>query len=182
MLVIHPKDRTTSMLSVLYAGMDARVIVDDCSTKEIGHLLHRASASERIMLLGHGSDKGLFYRHDDTKEDFDRIIVSHTHAYHLRRHSGNIIAVWCNADAFARAEGLHGLFSGMIITELSEAQLYNIATTQDELNRENIKLASRLRALLDENIPLHQIPQRLLEMDDVATPLTNFNYQNFYYL
>lgn len=123
MLVIHPKDKTTAMLSALYEGLGARVI-DDCrSTKEVGRLLHHVSTQERIMLLGHGSDKGLFFREHDCRDEFDRIIVGHSHAYHLRRHGGNIVAVWCNADLFARAEGLHGLFSGMIISEQSEAQL-----------------------------------------------------------
>ena len=77
MLVIPPKDKTTAMLSVLYDGLEAQV-VDDCrSTKEIGHLLHHASTQERIMLLGHGSYKGLFFRADDSKDDFDKIIVGH---------------------------------------------------------------------------------------------------------
>ena len=67
MLVIHPKDKTTAMLLALYEGLGARVI-DDCrSTKEVGRLLHHVSTQERIMLLGHGSDKGLFFREDDSR-------------------------------------------------------------------------------------------------------------------
>ena len=182
MLVIHPKDKTTTMLSALYDGLEAQVIDDYRSTKEMGHLLHHVSTQERIMLLGHGSDKGLFFRKDDSKDEFDKIIVGHSHAYHLRKHGGNIVAVWCNADLFARAEGLHGLFSGMIVSELSEAQLYKIETTQEELDSENVKLARRLRTLLNEGIPLSEIPKRMLAMDDVHSPLTTFNYKNFYYL
>ena len=112
MLVIHPKDKTTAMLSALYDGLEAQVVIDCRSTKEMGHLLRHVSTQERIMLLGHGSDKGLFFRADDSKEGFDKVIVGHSHAYHLRKHGGNIVAVWCNADQFARAESLHGLFSG----------------------------------------------------------------------
>ena len=182
MLVIHPKDKTTAMLSALYDGLEAQVIDDYRSTKEMGHLLHHVSTQERIMLLGHGSDKGLFFRKDDSKDEFDKIIVGHSHAYHLRKHGGNIVAVWCNADLFASAEGLHGLFSGMIVSELSEAQLYKIETTQEGLDSENVKLARRLRTLLDERIPLSEIPKRMLTMDNVHSPLTTFNYKNFYYL
>lgn len=36
-------------------------------------------------------------------------------------------------------EGLHGLFTGMIVSELSEALLYQVETTQEELDRENVK-------------------------------------------
>ena len=79
-------------------------------------------------------------------------------------------------------EGLHGLFSGMIVSELNEALLYQVETTQEELDRENVKLALRLRTLFDEGIPLSEIPERMLAMDDVHSPLTTFNYKNFYYL
>lgn len=167
------------MLSALYDGLGALVVDDYRSTKEIGHLLHHVSTQERIMLLGHGSDKGLFFREDDSKDEFDKVIVGHPHTYHLRKHGGNLVAVWCNADRFARAEGLHGLFSGMIITELYEAEQYRIKTSQDELNRENVKLSLRLRTLLIENTPLSEIPKLLLAMDDVHSPLTTFNYKNF---
>ena len=123
-------------------------MVDDYrSTKEMGHLLRHVSTQERIMLLGHGSGKGLFYRADDSKEGFDKIIVGHPHAYHLRKHGGNIVAVWCNADQFARAEGLHGLFTGMIVSELSEALLYRVETSQEERDCENVKLAMGLSAM-----------------------------------
>ena len=182
MLVIHPKDKTTAMLSALYDGLEAQVVIDYRKTKEMGRLLHHVSTQDRIMLLGHGSDKGLFFRNDDGKNEFDNIIVGHSHAYYLRKHGGNIVAVWCNADQFARAEGLHGLFTGMIVSEISEALLYQVETTQEELDRENVKLARRLRSLLDARIPLSEIPKRMLAMDDVHSPLTTFNYNNFYYL
>ncbi|MBO5427124.1 MAG: hypothetical protein J5996_01705, partial [Prevotella sp.] len=99
--MIHPKDKTTAMLSALYDGLGTHVVADYRSTKEMGHLLHHVSSQERIMLLGHGSEKGLFFRADDSKDEFDKIIVGHSHAYHLRKHGGNIVAVWCNADQFA---------------------------------------------------------------------------------
>ena len=69
----------------------------------------------------------------------------------------------------------------MIVSELSEALLYHVETTQEELDRENVKLACRLRTLLDERIPLSELPKRMLDMDDVHLPLTAFNYKNFYY-
>lgn len=49
----------------------------------------------------------------------------------------------------------------MIVSELNEALLYQVKTTQEELNRENVKLARRLRALIDERIPLSEIPKRI---------------------
>ena len=57
--MIHPKDKTTAMLSALYDGLEAQTVTDYRTTKEMGRLLHHVSTQERIMLLGHGSDKGL---------------------------------------------------------------------------------------------------------------------------
>ena len=93
MLVIHPQDRTTAMLQILYEGLGAHVVANDCSNREMGHLLHHTYMGERIMLLGHGSDKGLFYRKDDTQNGFDKILVGHPQAYMLRRHRGSVIGI-----------------------------------------------------------------------------------------
>lgn len=182
MLVIHPEDRTTTVLSILYEGVDVNVVSGNCSNKEMEHLLHHVSTQEHIMLLGHGSDKGLFYREDDTKNDFDKIIVGHSHAFHLRKHGGNLIGIWCHADRFARAEGLHGLFSGMIISEVQEAEEYGVEVTQDEISASNKVMFCKLRQLLDEHTPLHEIPQKLKAWDDEHTQLSAFNYGNFYVL
>ena len=182
MLVIHPKDKTTDMLRALYNGLDARVLDQSCSNREVKDALNHASCQERILLLGHGSDKGLFSREDEDSEDFDRLIVNHSHTYYLRKHRGSIVGIWCHADIFARKEGLHGLFSGMIITDKKEAEEYGVETTQEELDRENEKLACRLRELLDTCESLHMVPQRIRELDDVDSPLTRFNYSHFYSL
>lgn len=182
MLVIHPQDRTTSMLAELYRGLDVQLLDQRSSNAVVSRSLHHAPKHELIMLLGHGSEDGLFSRLNDEQDYFDRKIVAHQHAYHLRKHGSNILAVWCNADKFAMKEGLHGLFSGMIITEMSEADSYHVATTKEELSVENDKIAKRLRSLLDENVPLCSIPERMLELDDVHSELTEFNYKNFFYL
>lgn len=182
MLVIHPKDRTTSMLSALYEGTEAKVFDAGFTNSDIKHALNHVASNERILLLGHGSDKGLFYRKDDTADGFDGLVISHQHAYYLRKHPCRIIAVWCHANLFAQAEGLHGLFTGMIVSEMGEAFEYGIDTTQEELDRENVKFAQRLRQLLDEGTLLSDIPQRMLELDDVHTPLTEFNYHNIHYI
>lgn len=183
MLIIHPKDRTTAMLSALYEGTsEARLLDCTLSSKAIGQALHHTPCSERITLLGHGCEKGLFWREDDKQPGFDRILVGHPHAFHLRNHGSNIVAVFCNADKFAQSEGLHGLFTGMIISEMSEAEEYGIETTQEELDRENIKFSQRLRPLLDQKVPLSDIPRRMLELDDIHSPMTEFNYDGIFYL
>ncbi len=182
MLVIHPKDRTTVVLSVLYEGTESRIFDQSSSNREIESLLRHCSRQERIMLLGHGSNTGLFSKENDELPDFDRIIVGHPHAYHLRRHNGNIVGVWCHAEMFARKEGLHGLFSGMIISEKSEAEEYGIITLQHIIEESNIVMCRKLRELLDEGCPLSDIPERMRNANPHRSMIDDFNYEKFYYL
>lgn len=182
MLVIHPKDQTTTVLSRLYEGESPKLLTQSQSGHELERSLHHCSRYERIMLLGHGSDKGLFSREDDTTDDFDRILIGHPHAYHLRRHGNNLIGIWCYADQFARKEGLHGLFSGMIISDRYEAEEYGIITLQQHIDDVNETMFSKLRTLLDEGCPLCDIPQKMKELNDSRNLIADFNYNNFFYL
>lgn len=70
----------------------------------------------------------------------------------------------------------------MIISEMSEAEEYGIATTLDEIRSSNRIMFCHLRRLIDEEVPWHEIPTRMKELDDEHTPLSEFNYNNFYYL
>lgn len=183
MIVIHPTDRTTAFLSKLYEGVEHTIVIkDNLSKREMNHILHHTPKTERIMLLGHGCYKGLFWRADDTKPEFDSIVVGHPHSYHLRNHGSNIVAIFCHANLFAEQKNLHGLFTGMIISDVSEAKVEGVETTEEEIEQENLKFVTRLRSLLDEEVPLHEMPKRMLALDDVHSPLTNFNYQRIYYM
>lgn len=181
-LIIHPKDHTTEFLTALYEGWSDSIVYNErLSSKEVNHLFHHCSPTDQIILLGHGSDKGLYYREDSHKEGFDCVMVGHPHRHWLQnRH--NIIGVFCHADRFARTEGLHGLFTGMIISELSEALQYGIHTTEAELSDENEKFVVRLRQLFDEGCLLHEIPGKMQVLDDIQSELTKFNYSNIFYL
>ena len=182
MLIIHPKDKTTRVLSRLYEGLDIRFVDQSKNNTEVKHILNHTSQVERIMLLGHGSDRGLFSKENDEMKEFNRLIISHQHAFFLRKHGGNIIGIWCHAEKFAREEGLHGLFSGMIISEKEEADEYNVSATQEEIDEANEIMFSRLRRLLDTDTPLYEIPKRLKEMNDKHSPITDFNYKRFFFL
>lgn len=183
MIVVHPFDSTTEFLKQIYKDTGAKVLDQNFSNAQISKALYHCPMREPIVLLGHGSDAGLFSRcKGDATGEYDRKIVNHSHGYLLRRHCGNIIGIWCHADRFAQKERLHGLFSGMIVSELDEAKEYGIVTSQEELDRENDNLATRLRYLLDHKVPLCAIPQKMMELDNARTPLTLFNYHNLFYL
>lgn len=181
MIVIHPKDRTTQMLEILYEATPHEKVNDTLSKNQLRSLLYAVSTSEPIMLLGHGCEEGLLTRNDDTKDDFKKLI-DHSFSHILKKHNGRIFAIFCHAKDFAEKEHLHGLFSGMIISEMEEAESYGIPTTIEELDKENLKLAKNLRVLLDKEIPWCEIPRMMQSLDDSHTPLTEFNYHSFFYL
>lgn len=178
MLVIHPSDKSTDFLRTLYEGREGvRCLTGGESRKELGSILYHLRPGEPVMLLGHGTDAGLFRLEEDGKY---RLYVGHSVVYSLRKHP--LIGIWCHADLFARKEHLHGLFSGMIVSEMKEAEEYGIVCSQEELDCGNDYLAVHLKALLDEGIPLHEIPEQMAGMDAVHSQLTTYNYNNFYAL
>lgn len=181
MLIIHANDPTTSFLRELYAERnDISGRIDEHNTN--GEVIHAMKGADRIMMLGHGCKHGLFGLAD--KNGMYRPLVYNRHVEFLR--GKECIGIWCYAHDFAVEYKLRGLFSGMIISELAEAQQVSeklsidISPTHEELQQENMKLAQRLRYCLD-HYPLSEIPSRMLALDDARTPLTNFNYSNLFY-
>ena len=90
------------------------------------------------------------------------------------------IGIWCYANKFAEKYKLHGLFSGMVISELQEAIDLEFHVTKDEIDIEMEKFTSRLKDCI-ETYGLEQTPLQMKEFDEVQTPLTTFNYGNLYY-
>lgn len=70
----------------------------------------------------------------------------------------------------------------MIISDKKEAEEYGIITLQHHIEEANEIMFARLRKLLDDGVPLHEIPERMKALNDKSSWLTNFNYENFYYL
>ena len=68
----------------------------------------------------------------------------------------------------------------MIISELHEAIEMDVTTTKEEIDREMIKFATRLRDCINQ-YGLQDTPARMKELDDVKSELTLFNYNNLYY-
>lgn len=175
-LLIHPADPSTEFLGALYPENFQRV-TEAVSGNGISRLLNHAS---RAIFLGHGTEAGLLAP-DPNGNPFGRYIISESHRYYLRK-IPEIIGIWCNANLFARKLGLHGLFSGMMISEMSEAQELGISTSQEELDRENKLWAIRLGDILWSDLPLSKIPDIFPTLDSSKTPLTNFNYKTLEYI
>lgn len=177
MTIIHANDPTTKFLSLLYEHReDIKTHITEKTTNV--DVIRAIREDDTIMMLGHGSEAGLcsIIREDGS---FERMLVNSGHVQFLR--DKTCIGIWCHADKFAIGYQLHGLFSGMIISNLQEAIKEHVATTKEEIDREMIKFASRLRDCIQRH-GLKDTPMRMKELDDVKSELTQFNYNNLYYL
>ena len=159
MTIIHANDPTTKFLSQLYETReDVSAHIDESSTN--AHVRNAIRRDSTIMMLGHGNEHGLFSK-PDKKGKYDRLLVTDSHVQFLR--GKTCIGIWCHADQFAKNYGLHGLFSGMIISEMQEAIDWNI-----------------LRDCIAQ-YGLQDTPLKMKELDDVKSELTTFNYSRLYY-
>ena len=176
MLVIHANDPTTRVLSRLYESReDFYLRLDELSSNTT--VINAIKDADNVMMLGHGNQFGLFSV-PDKKGQFRRRLVDSGHVQFLRKKS--CVGIWCYANEFAWQYQLHGLFSGMIISELYEAEENNIPATKEEIDTEMEKFVARLKFCI-ETYELHDVSARMLELDDVHSPLTEFNYKNLYY-
>ena len=176
MTVIHANDPTTKVLSQLYEQRkDITAHITEMSTN--GTVQRAIRTDDFIMMLGHGNEYGLFSK-PEKNGDYKRFLITDKHVQFLRKKT--CIGIWCYDNKFAEKYKLHGLFSGMIISELQEAIDMEVPATKDEIDREMEKFTIRLKDCMD-TYGLEQIPLRMKESDDVQSALTKFNYSNLYY-
>ena len=176
MTVIHATDPTTQVLSLLYQQREdiKKLISERNSSSNVQRAIR---ADDTMMMLGHGNEYGLFSK-PDKNGIYRRFLITDRHVQFLREKT--CIGIWCYANKFAEKYGLHGLFSGMIISELQEAVDLGVPATKDEIDREMEKFTIRLKGCM-ETYGLKQTPMRMKELDDVQSALTKFNYCNLYY-
>lgn len=158
----------------MYEGLEGiRVLRGKESRNQLGSILYHLAPGEPVMMLGHGSPSGLFRLEDDG----NRLYIGKSAAYCLRKHP--VIGIFCHADKFAQGNRLHGLFSGMIISELEEAREYGVHTTAEELEKENILFAKTLARLLGPGRPYTGIPSLMsAAVGEGAPGVRMFNYNS----
>ena len=178
MLVIHANDPTTRVLSRLYESReDFYVRLDEHSSNTT--VIKAIKDADNVMMLGHGNQFGLFSI-PDKKRQYRRLLVDSDHVQFLRGKS--CIGIWCYAVDFAKKYNLHGLFSGMIISELEEAQDCGLNEfTRTEIDMHNQDFAEALYDCINK-YPLNEVPDAMANYVQNPNRLELFNYNNLYYL
>lgn len=176
MIVIHPKDKTTSFLKAIYAGKrDVTLIDETWNNRNIRETIGNAK-DEIIMMLGHGYNRGMFAPYGGNP--FARTIVDDRLVYLLREHK--CIGIWCYANEFAEKYGLKGLFSGMIVSDANEAMDNCLDIAGEDIDACNNQFASDLEYCI-RRYSLDLIPKMMLELQDYHSDIKDFNYKNLYY-
>ena len=173
-LIIHPDDRSTDFLKGIYVNLNATVLTS--GTKE--QVNEEISKHNRIMMMGHGSPFGLFAIHKFTSGN--GFVIDHS-TVELLCNKENVF-IWCNADQFVRNHKLNGLYSGMFISEVGEANYCGLPnTSQDVVDESNNTFAELLGSVISGS--LHEAYQytkyyydQLAEVNAVA----EYNAQRLY--
>lgn len=164
-LVIHPDDRSTDFLKQIYEGRDFTVITEHKGPNLLREdFVKQVEAHDRIIMMGHGYPGGLFMSHINPE------LVS------LLREK-DCVCIWCNADQFVNRYGLKGFYTGMFISEVSEARWFEIETDQANVDISN-QLFTRL---VTENIDLEN-PQPIIKENYVGDcDVIRYNNDRLYY-
>jgi hypothetical protein len=130
-LIIHPDDRSTDFLRPIYRDLKHKTVITGPITRDGLHALIKAH--DRIIGLGHGSPSGLFSM---SAGGFGACILGAGEVEVLR--GKELVSIWCHANQFMERHKLNGLYSGMFISEVSEARYYGLnEVTQADVNESN---------------------------------------------
>ena len=175
-LVIHPSDRSTDFLKLIYKGKDWDVINDlrDCSDlKGKRKLIKKMEDYDRIIMMGHGTPQGLMNIYDG---HFYGFAIDSNFVDVLSRKEN--ISIWCWSDQFFRRYNLKGFHTGMIISEVREA---SFAIGKTPLNEEEtLKNMEAFATIVGECIDgtPYEMKDYILEHYNFTDDVTKYNRGN----
>jgi len=151
-------DVDCSILPTLWEGFDATVIEVTPTTEDWESRVSAALAAETDTLIfaGHGTQYGLLFP-DFQKGDY---IIHENNVDEIR--AERIVCCWCHASDFCAEQGLHGIATGMVISNVDEAYYYGYHLyTQQDINDICRQFYADIHDLLAQDIPLAEWYSRL---------------------
>ncbi len=147
-LVIHPDDRSTDFLDIIYKDKGYTVI--RTWGAPMSELRKQVKKHDRIMFMGHGGPYGLFgFTNQLQDSHFIKMLKTK-----------ECVCIWCNADKYVERVGLRGFYTGMFISEVSEANYFGFCKTQEEINYSNQLFVRSFRDVMDSPTVLQEIKLR----------------------
>lgn len=174
-LVIHPDDRSTDFLRPIYADIKNKtVLVKNVTWSRLKKAIH---THEVIIMLGHGCVNGLFNVAAVGKGSYT---IGHELTEELR--GKQLIAIWCNADKFIERHSLPAMYSGMFISEVSEALYCGVEGSQTQVNESNNVFA----VLLGKAIVCNDLKETFTRVKESysalasTNPIAQYNSERWY--
>lgn len=144
-LVIHPDDRSTDFLRPIYKDIkNVTLVTGECSQEKV---IEYIKQHDKVLMMGHGSPEGLF------GYNFKRpFIIDSNCVEALRLKDKNVMYLWCHANKFVERYNLKGFYSGMFISEVSEAHFCGLTdTTQEQVTISNSYFANICGSYINES-------------------------------
>jgi hypothetical protein len=178
-LIIHPKDRTTDFLKPIYENIPNATVLTEGLKSDVIKLIKE---HDRIIMMGHGSPWGLFgvgrFREDS---HYPSHIIDNETVHALLPKKQNVF-IWCNADQFVKRHELKGFYSGMFISEVSEATYCGLpGTPQSAVDESNNQFATIVGKVIDK--PLYEAYRDIRQQYKVlaeGNPVAQYNYERLY--
>jgi hypothetical protein len=177
-LIIHPQDPTTSFLSQIYAPLSNKTIIRGVICKP--ELLKLIESHDRVLMLGHGSPRGLL--NPGQFPDAGLYIIDNSMVSPLKNKTSSIF-IWCNADQFVQRHGLAGLNCGMFISEVLEAENNGFDNMDwDLIDQSNERFALIVSRYINESVDiLYQNLCYEYEILARTNPIARFNSERIYF-
>ena len=176
-LVIHPNDRSTSFLDIVYNPIpDKTIITGGINEDELHYLIE---SHDRVIMCGHGSPNGLF---DIGQFKIPgQYIINYRTVPFLNKKDNNIF-IWCNADRFVEFHGLMGFYSGMFISEVGEAIYCGLpGTPQEVVDESNMGFCNILAEHINKNqIEMYEGVKSEYGMIAENNPVAFYNNKRLY--
>ena len=175
-LVIHPKDASTDFLARIYKDKDWTSIrswpQDPASLKRF------INCYDRIIMMGHGTPSGLLNVSSFYGDEPNQFYVIDNYFADLLQ-TKETVSIWCHSDQFARQYKLPGFHTGMIISEVSEAQ-YVLGKTplNAEETLDNMNLFADVVGKHIDNPNLLEMQKLIREQYNRDDPVSAFNRDN----
>lgn len=174
-LVIHPKDSSTEFLCPIYEGRGWTVIRDSLTSKSSMRGL--INSHDRVVMLGHGTEKGLGRIVTEYGiETFGGFIIDSSFVDLLREKQG--VYIWCNADKFVSKYELTGFYTGMIISDEDEAEMFLLHPfIKENITSSNSLFTESIKQSIDKDKMLEEA-EKIYDSED--NPVIGFNKEKMY--
>ena len=180
-LIIHPEDRSTDFLKVIYANIIATIVTKGITKKELKNMI---KDYDRIIMMGHGSPHGLFSVGRFSKTN--GYIIDESFVNLLKKKEN--IFIWCYASDFVRNNKLNGFSTGMFISEVGEASACGVHingfnVSQDVVDASNDTFANLLNKSLDKNLKgIYEDIMRDYGVLIESNPVAKYNHDRICYI